>query len=233
MGIFGGGIAPNDVRRALERSAGGRFQPFDGSGDLLFYDDFSHGLEGWTLSPTGVGSTIDLSVARKRGGEFSCRMVGGNNAELCTLFKPLVFPALGPLGIEASFALDANIATVDVFISISDGTNTTDFIVRASVTAGQLQTWRSTVAFVNVGAISLSTTAGLFHTLKVVIDPVNKLYVRALLDNALFDLTGQLPRSQPAAIPAFMQAGVRITGVVATNTVVFVADPAITRNEVL
>lgn len=230
--ISAGGILPNDVRRAAVNAALG--QTLDGQGDILLYEDFSHGLNAWTLSPIGIGASVDLTLLQHLSGEFSLRMVSGTGTAIgASAVRPLSFVQLSPIGIEIAFTLDANSGIVDALISVANGTTEYDFIIRVNAGTGQLQYQDAGAVFQNIQALTPSTTSGLFHRLKCVFNPKTGLYDRIIFDTQTITSLAGVPARSFANAASFLQAAVRTGPAAAVSTTNYIGRCVVTVNEVL
>ena len=231
-GISAGGVLPNDVRRAVTNALLGG--TLDGQGDVLLWEDFSHGLNAWTLTAIGVGASLDLSLVSPFLRELSLRMVGGTGAVIgASAVRPLSFVQLSPLGLEAAFTLDANTGIVDLLISVANGTTEYDFILRVNAGIGQLQYQDAAAVYQNITPIALSTTAGLFHRLKFVCNPKTGLYDRIILDTATITGIVGVPARSFANAATYLQAALRVGPAAAVSPTVYVGRTVLTVNEML
>ena len=86
-GWFDYGVNPSGQITAPEISTSemvarlGAAPIFDRQGEILFYDQFADGLNRWTITAVGTGSSGTLSVARSLSGGYSLKVAAGPNVD--------------------------------------------------------------------------------------------------------------------------------------------------------
>jgi hypothetical protein len=237
-GISAGGIQPTDVRRALANSRRG--VTLDNTGDVLMYEDWSNGFGGWILTIGTGGATIDLSLAQRLlggGSEFSARMVSGTTGSAGDVRLTLnnTFVQLSPFGAEIAFLHDNNTSFVDTNLIVGTGTIQYQFVIRASISAGQLQYQDAGGVFQNFFAQSLlNAAANMFQRLKFVVDPRTGVYDRVIFNSRqIASIAGIAARTIADATPAYIRVLIHTGSGGGVSSTVYIGRAVATINEVL
>jgi len=164
---------------------------FDRRGDVIFIDTFKDGLSRWDTFEGGDGAAVDLSAATARSGQFSARIVAGSTSPYYSyMTKFLGYPTLSKMGLEISFAVPGTLTNFMLRFRVFDGTKRLWFAIQWVRASDELQIMDDTPDWTKVlDTEDLYEEAQCFHTLKLVVDPVNKVYVRGLLDSQEVDLS--------------------------------------------
>jgi hypothetical protein len=235
-GISAGGIQPTDVRRALASDRRG--VTLDNTGDILMYEDWSNGLNGWFITLVDVGSAADLSITQRlRGNEFSARLVTGTvpAPDSVIMDANLAFVQFSPFGGEFAFLPDANTGSVSLELFVADGANGYDFWVRANVATGQLQYQDTNAVFQNFSAQPLlNAAAGMFQRLKFVVDPRTGVYDRVIFNSQqIASIAGIAARKTVDTSPPRLTLSILTGPSGAVSSTVYVGPAVATINEVL
>lgn len=205
---------------------------FNREGVTVFQESFQHGLAFWRLVDTGSG-VAELSPAIYRTGGYSVRLYAGEtSANAAYLYGSLPYPVLGNYGAEVSFTLDSKVDKVNVALVLHDGSESHSPQLLVDVPGRELQyldedsAWQTAIA-----GLQFNTDDYLFHTLKLVVDWVDKEYLRVFFDNRFASLAGiPYPRSTSSTSP-YIQFQIRPYGVSGQLGQAYVDDIIITQAE--
>ena len=205
----------------------------DRRGDVAWWDDFECGLAKWVSNPGGTGSDFALSTARARNGKYSALLTAGSAfGSSKGMVKRVPVPSLLALGFEHSFSLGSDLEVLSIIYQLYDGTNRVTYEVRWVQDDLELRYGNSAGGFTAFASgIDLLQSADLFHTWKLVGDPLAGEYVRCILNDVEYPLSGiAAPVAADASLP-HMLVNVVIEGRLGQNDTVYVDDAIITQNE--
>lgn len=211
----------------------GSLDTFDRRGDLVWGDGFEFSLNKWEVTTDGLGAAVALSTARARNGRYSCLLTAGSDsARFAEIQHAHPVPVTSRLGFEGSFSLGSNLTTLDFTYHIYNGSTLRIWSIRYDDANDRLQYFNSAgVAVTIASALNLPIQQTNFHTLKLVVDYSTGEYVRLLLNNVTYDLSGIAGRSLASAVAAHQRVFVDLVGIVAQNNTVYVDDVILTQNE--
>ena len=211
----------------------GSIDTHDRRGDVIWFDGFEDGLVKWGTSKGGTGSAVDLSIVKARNGLFSARLVAGSDGgRFARIDKTVPFPVLSPMGAEFSFQLQQNIDNLEFIFDLFDGVNVTQYLITwDDVNNNLLYQDSAGVDQVFASDVSLSITATLFHTMKLVVDMEKKVYGRLILDDTSYSLAAIAALAvADVTIPA-VRFRVNLIGRAGNNDLIYVEDVILTQNE--
>ncbi len=211
----------------------GSIDTYDKRGDVLWMETFEAGLGHWELSPAGTGSRIGTSAQFARNGTHSCFIIPGSDAGLlATITRHTAFTSLSPWGIEFHFMLRANITLVSLRFTIRDGATLFDFRARLDRNDASLKVLVPPfdLATVATGVLTANQD-GLFHPLKLVVDPVTRFYRRFLFGHRTVDISSRQPVTSADATAPRITIEIEVTGTAGQNPALFLDDVILTQNE--
>jgi len=217
----------------------GSISLFDRRGDILWQDDFSTGLTLWNATCSAGGATpcisSDYPFNTSNGGVSAKLSLLQGNGKIASITRFEVYPTLSQMGMEIAFMVLAGMNKIifDLKCGVLDGANGVIAQLRYDGSLGKIQYLNSANGYTDLAAsVALSTGNQNYHRMKVVFDMKSRNYVRAYIDNYLFNL---------ANISAYQYASVTSPGSSAsfylTNTdagnpyVVYAANAIQTTNE--
>lgn len=211
----------------------GSIVTFDRRGDIIFADDFSKGLAPYRTTGSGTGNSVAQAALHTKSGGFSVKLTAGStNARNAQLQKYLPYPVVSNLGVEISFTVHADVDTLLFYLSLYDGATWLNPLIIYVQASGKLQYLSSAGAYVDLATgLNLYEQDFMFHTLKYVVDFVNKKYVRCLLDHLSYDMTDIAFREAADATGANMAFVFTNFGEAGKNAVVYADNLIITQNE--
>ena len=212
----------------------GSIVTFDRRGNVMFLEDFEGNLSK-CRTDASAGGSVSISSKYARGGSFSCKLVTGPIAgDFAYLGIPLAYPVLSKMGFEVCWnrsdgdALDE----IDILFELYDGKDwwwPEVRWVRATFTweyRKNAVTWVALSPAVNYYMDNLP-----FNHAKLVVDFVNKEYVRFIANNIVYDLAGIGLYSMGAVVPGRIVPSVTTYTAVAASAVNYIDSIIITQNE--
>lgn len=206
---------------------------FDRRGDVVWLEDFTTGLNQWDILTAGTGAAAAISPAHFLSRGYSTKLTcGSSDTRLIGLrtYKP--YPRTQPFGLEASFTVETNHELFTLYAHVVTGGQGHLYQLQWSE-ANDTLSYFSTLGF----PIALTPTVYLhrdptcFHTLKLVFDPINRLYVRALLNHQEWDLSTITPYTTAQAAGSYLLLLAQYQGDAETNAVGYVDNIILTQDE--
>ncbi|KKM27720.1 hypothetical protein LCGC14_1571830, partial [marine sediment metagenome] len=204
-------------------------------GVVIFVEDFADGMNRWDTVLGGAGDVADLSLVRSLSGLLSARLLAASAAApYAQIWHKLPVQIASRAGCEIAFAMDGVTSEVDLQIARYDGSNLVLGRVFYDAVNERLRYRDSAdVAVTLATGVALSTVAGVFHYMKLVVDLESDEYVKVLLDNVAYSLTGVALRTQASATaPGFAILALN-RGVAGESHAVYLDRVIITQNEPL
>ena len=169
----------------------GAIDTFDRRGDLLWMDDFEDNINKWYTEVQGNGASVALSTDTARTGAKSCKLTTGDTALDYALVKRYIpLPVVGRLSAEVSFTVDIHMKYMEFLLYVYTGTRVIATEMRYRYTEKDLR-YRDSAYDLQVldGAVGLFPSTYMFHTLKWAVDTDTEMYIRALLDSNVYDMS--------------------------------------------
>lgn len=231
------------------------------SGDVLFIDGFEGPLM-WTPGGAGAsqGGSLVISQAKARTGTSSLLAAPSDAGGEITATRRYAVPTLTEnIGVEVSFLMDPDDLpqTVGLNVQLYDGSQQQQY--QLVVYTQEADTRKDVITYLTIpngNQVPLDGTAlvsanGMFNTLKVVFDPVDKEYRRALINNtehnfadvvanfgSIFPNASPVVAANPASALLFassdrpnLRVALSAGGVQGTPKKVYFDDLVITTNE--
>jgi len=207
---------------------------FDRRGNVLWYDDFEGGVEKWTYVTDGVGGGLEWSAESSKTGRFSAKLkTPPNDASYGQMRCRIAYPQTSRVGLEIAFSIPDGLALTYVWLTLHIRTS-------AWLHSAQLKydvptdtlAWREGALWTDLSpVVKLARAAELFHVIKVVADMEKKEYVRAVLDNNEWDLTGETTAGHASPDAAEIRGYVQIRPSTDDEMYILVDNAIITHNE--
>lgn len=211
----------------------GSIVSFDRRGDVVWLDDFESSLNKWFTSSSGAGGGVSASLTYARNGQTSALLTAGSDAAaIATMEHSLPFPHLSRFGFEASESHPLDTDIIDYFIDLFDGSTKTEFVIRQRIVINDVQYQDENgvfVTFTTTPTILASFT--FFNASKIVVDFTSKEYVRLILNNVEYDLSGIAAKESASVSRAQLIVRIRNIGREGNNDKVYVDDVIVTQNE--
>lgn len=211
----------------------GSIVTYDRRGDVIFLDDFEENLAAWTTFTAGTGGAVALDTTHARSPGQSVKLTSGSTGGAsASIYEYLPYREAGRFGLEAHFTVDNNLLKLLFRLVFFSGTERRYFLVEYRPAQTELRVQSSNGAYVTIADdVSLRTSAGLFHAAKLVVDAPENEYVRFLLDNTEYDLSGIASNETADTAQPYLDVFIGAEGIAGTNAVVYVDDVIVTQNE--
>jgi len=211
----------------------GSINTFDRRGDTVWMDDFESGLNKWGTVLSGTGAAGVASNDAARNGEYSCKLTTGSTLGVyASIEKYVQAVTASKYGCEFSFTKSNSHTYISLSFDYNDGALWDLFHLRYDVANAVVQYLDENGAWQNLSpGVKLQGSIVLFNTLKLVVDPVEHEYVRAILNNVEFDMSGIACNRSEDGEQNFWYVLIRMLGPAGSNVVGYVDDVIITQNE--
>ena len=205
----------------------------DRRGDVMWWDDAECGATKWSSSLTGVGASFGTDTTRARNGRVSYKLRPGNAInDIAQMYRRQPIPVVSRLGLECSFSITGEARQLTFYMSLNAGTTADEWKVRWDSALSQLQYWTAGQVYtVFASNVTLYEDPTLFHTAKLVVDPVNHLYHRFILDGTTYDMHTLLPRGLGVVASPHLYVELREDTLAAVPTGTYIDDIILTQNE--
>lgn len=211
----------------------GSIVTFDRRGNIIFLDDFESGIEKWTHESFAGGEGLAWSSIHARNGDFSAKLTTDDHTnDDAVMIATIPYPALSQIGFEFSFLRDSYLKQITIAIELETGA---DVVSAGATWTAATKTWTVTDKDGAVHNLTPTITLGIdypmFFTVKLVADFINRNYIRLIINNTEFNLSGiTLPVSAPGPSPKLQGFIVILTN---SNDVcsLYVDDVIVTQNE--
>ena len=205
---------------------------YDRRGDVICLEDFSRGLAMWPRTGIGVASAYASANDRFRNRGISCKLTVGSQVGAWTMIqRSFPVPVYSNIGMETSFAIEADIRDFQIEISIFLG------MVRHNYEFW-LETGTGVIRIRNAGAWVILATDPIyntdsyqFHTVKLVGDFISDKYMRLLFDHLSFDISRYSPSIVGAVGIPYMSVYISAFSDILAPHLCWVADVILTQNE--
>lgn len=183
---------------------------FERTGNVLFYETFSHGLSDWNPTQSPIANKPLLSSKGLLNSPYSALLVSdGTAAGYSIIRKDLGYPYLTVFGLEFSFLPNTQIGQLYFGIIVFTGDTKHsiwayyDDSVYKWYILDNTPTYKEILTY-DIGAWDHTN----WHTVKIVADMVNNYYVRMAIDNEDVALTNYVPRTDNDVTPPYIYLGI-------------------------
>lgn len=202
-------------------------------GDVVFIDSFENGLKRWGRDTYEGLATVEVSAKRHKTGGFSCMLISPDGAEdYCGIYTGSSFYIGGKIGFEYSFAGDTYGKNIKITISIYDGENVLSGAVLINNLDKTLSYLKPVAGFtVFETGIKVVQEEHIWNTWKLIIDMDTEEYVKLILNQNVYTLTGKdLTKAVNDAAP-FILVRCSMQQLQDTDTTLYIDDCILTQNE--
>jgi hypothetical protein len=206
---------------------------YDRRGEVLFADQFGHGLGSYTAEVDGTGASIKLIASEGDCGGYAAQLTGGSvDGDFVSLVRTLPATARVRYGFEVSFWLPSVVSLVDFMFQYYDGALLRDGHLRYTWSPAGWSYRDAAGAYqsISIPALYVSTDP-LFHWLKLVVDLSKDEYLRILVDEEEYDMSGVGLYSVANATPPNMACGVFLASPAGVNNRIVLGRFILTGNE--
>lgn len=207
---------------------------FDRRGDIVFLDDFEHGIEKCDFILRGAGAAAAWVSTQTRTKGFSVELIAGSTLQRqATLRFRTPYPAISNFGVEASFSIGLVPESVFLAFSLYTGTQRVQGSIRIDTQNDRLQYADAAgVQQIFAPVVPFFKAVGLFNFSKMVMDLTNRTYRRCIFNNVEYDLSAFALEVTPDLVTApHISWNITVFSVALTNAVIYVDDMILTQNE--
>ena len=211
----------------------GSINAFDRRGNVILMDNFAQGREQWADAPYGEGAAVSLSATRCKSPPFSMELITGlDDAKAAKITRKFAYHKLSRFGVECSFTHDTALVNQIFKLFVRDGATLDEYAVYYDIQGGIIYVREPGPDWTQVyTGLKFKTDAWVFRVHKLVIDAVNKKYVRLILDGTEYDLSSYEPYSIPDTTHPYLEISIQMTGPKDYNLTTYVDDFIATQNE--
>lgn len=161
-------------------------------GEMVFVDEFDTGITEWGHWGGGLGGLVETSYEYTVSAGYSAKLVVGTGlANYAAIEHYLQRPRPGTYGIEANFTIHGNHDYFECTLYHWDGTNRREWSLQYYPGDPGLRYVDDLGNAIHLHpAIDLFESYYLFHTIKMMIDPIRQVYCWGVLDDVVYDLSG-------------------------------------------
>ncbi len=187
---------------------------YDRRGELVFADGFANGLAGYTIVTSGTGASVKVGCLHTGSSGYNARLTTGDASGNDALVDKWCTPLLNNrLGAEANFCIETEFLTIRLLISDYDTDASADWGIALRRSDNKLCYQNATEVLIAFADIPVPiSTYGVNHTLKFVVNRLERTYDRVLYDDNEYSLAGIAGRVAGAASTRSVGLKVTITG---------------------
>ncbi|KKN10521.1 hypothetical protein LCGC14_1035660 [marine sediment metagenome] len=206
---------------------------FDRRGEVLWYDQFDHGLAPWTSASFGTGGAVKISIVDTFMSPYAALLTAGSSSlRAADLSKSIQQASLGKWGFEVAVAFLSDWDYFEIVITIRDGVDFYVATVRLSLTDNELQYSDSAGVFQKVDdLLDLTTSPPTYQILKLVFDLSTPEYSHIRLGPTEYSLSGIAMKKTAGSSSAQFWARIRLKGRAGENDTAQVGHVIFTGNE--
>lgn len=206
---------------------------YDRLGDVIYFEDFEDGLNGWVVTTSGDFATGDVSYGRGIHGAWACHLVAGSTmGQFAQIARSFAYPVLSNLGLEFAWTVDANLLDGIAYLDIYTGVSRLRWGVRYHAPTNQNGILDASGAWVAVGDPTPNPAgAYLFIPTKLVGDPNNLAYRRFLAGPISFPCGSTGPQVVADASLPHLSVTLRITATPGNFATTYLDRVILTQNE--
>lgn len=229
----GSGVFPMAGDLAELAARLGSVVTFNREGSIVHIETFEHGIAPWNPTGYGTGSAVVQSSDTWRSSGYSCKMTAGSDGiAAAKIFRKFPYPQLGRYGLEFSWTHGQTPLYLQWRLFYHDGTNDHEFSCRYRTANKDLQVKDSDNVFYTfaTGVDLMPGYAG-FQSFKLVVDFVNDVYDRLIVNQAEYDLSAYKPYVFAASDAPSVRVDIDLWGHAGANDYSYVDDIILTQNE--
>ncbi len=211
----------------------GSIVTFDRRGEVLFLEDFRHGLTLWDVYSSSGGVGVYLATDRTLSSPFSCKLNPGAVATSYAYARTFIaLPRLSRVGAEFAFSHSAQTKNIDFDLSAESAAAEYHGVVRLDDANQRLQYLDAAAAYQTFATgIVLNTKETIFNRAKLVIDLTTGKYTRFILNDVEYDLSDYALYPAAALQDGVLQAGIFVYRPVAADSPIHLGNVIATQNE--
>ena len=231
-------VQPKDITFRLDDMAElavrlGSPDLFHKLGDVIFIDSFENGLGKWGFETADAIHTVKLSGDKYKTGGFSCKLLNLAIIEAdCGGACGSSFFQGGKIGFEYSFAGDQYGKMIKISIGIYDGDNLITGEVLLNIINKTLSYYKDETEF-KVFETGLKVVQNEYdwNTWKLIVDIDKKEYIKLILNQYIYSLSGIKLHSIPYESAPFISVRFYMQQTQDVDTTLYIDDCILTQNE--
>jgi len=206
---------------------------YDRRGEVIWYDEFDHGLSPWLATFIGNGSSVEVSSTGTFMGPNAALLTAGEDSlRLASIAKGIHPPVLGRWGVEVAVAFLSNFDSFQIALTIYDGINVYGPSVRLSEADAEIQYRDENSAWQTVAVLgSLWVIPNTYRLLKITYDLDSAKYGILQLGPDSYDLSSFSFSSLPSTAATRIYALFQFKGRLGVNDKAQVGHVIFTANE--
>lgn len=187
---------PNSIRLSLQDMGElaarlGSIVTYDRRGEVVWFDNFSHGISKYTILLSGTDSSAVLGVVRTgRSGYNMKQVIGTTGNKYVQCYTNVTLLELSKIGMEIAAYFTINPSHFIMGIYHFDGSKRHTYFVKIDTQNKKLYVQNSAGTYIEVSTIPrIDNPDGTIHNFKIIIDTDNQVYVRMQINSLSYDLT--------------------------------------------
>jgi len=170
----------------------GSMVTYDRRGEVIWMDDFGSGTSGWGHAGYGTGSGVKIVASPTGMGSYAMRLQAGSDGDMQAQLFRFFSPAyLGRAGVEAMLSFETDFDSFGLWLARFDGSEEHRGNIYLSMTGEQIEYVPKGTGRTRLGPLpDLVSGYGLYHNVKLVVDFGSDEYVRFLIDDQEYDMSG-------------------------------------------
>lgn len=205
----------------------------DRRGDVIFMDNFEHGLLHLILSTAGSGASVTPDPTTAKSGGYSAKMTTGDTANDSTQIElHMPYPTLSRFGLEVTFTSNNNLTRIAFGLFLHDGTTVHMAHVRYVPATDIFEFYNDAGGWTTFATgLDLYVDTQHFHTFKLVCDFTTQKYTRVILNDTAYDLSAYGYLTGADAKLACILPVIEIRTSVNSNQTIYLDNLIITQDE--
>jgi len=211
----------------------GALSVYDRGGNVVWADGFEFGLSPWLPQTDGTGALVEIVSEPTYSGESACKLTGGSDGwARAGVLKRIRPPVLGRFGAELTFSIATPNDNVEIRIQHNDGVNRRRYFIKLIESTDELQYLDADGNYQKFAEYILANDdAYLFHTCKAFVDLENHEYVKFMINQQSYDLSGIACETVADTTNPRLEVTIYVTSRAGSNDVIYVDNVIITMNE--
>lgn len=163
-------------------------------GNVIWMETFEYGLGAWSVVayPTDVDGQAEIDSNFIRSSGYACRLTAGADIDdAIAITRRSPYPAVERYGLEYSLMVTDQQGQLWIMFTLLDGEASHEYTILVVPADEQIQIDDADLGMVTVvTGLDLAADYNLFNTFKVVFDLANDRYLRLIVNEREYDLSG-------------------------------------------